>query len=293
MISYPNVKINLGLNILSKRDDGFHNIETVFIPFHRIYDRLEIILGEDYSRISSELFEKYSQPQQVVQAMSEDGKLFITIAREEGIDWNPLNDLCAKAYYLLDKDFVLPPVKIFLEKLSPIGAGLGGGSSDAAFALKMLSDLCDLNLSQEQLVSYASKLGSDCAFFIYNRPMLGQGRGEILSEIEFNNVDYGQKGGENSSYKLEIVSPKGISVSTADAYAGVSPAIPEKRIEEILVLPLKEWQTYLYNDFEKSVFKKYTELKNIKASLYLKGAIYAAMSGSGSSLFFISDATNN
>ena len=157
MITNPNVKINLGLNVLRKREDGFHDLETLFVPYHGISDTLEIIVGEDYSRTSAAVFGKYA-PEMIAQGISEDGKLMITIARSEGVDWDPLKDLTAKAYYLLSEDFTLPPVKIFLEKTSPVGAGLGGGSADAAFALNMLNELCSLGLSELQLAEYAARL---------------------------------------------------------------------------------------------------------------------------------------
>src|SRR5574344_2639198 len=179
MITNPNGKIDLGLNVLRKRADGYHDIETVFGPYFDIHDTLEIITGDDYSHTSAKLFARYSEDE-IAQAITEDGKLMITIARSEGVSWDPLMDLTAKAYMLLAEDYELPPVKIFLEKTSPVGAGLGGGSSDAAFALKMLNEMFLLGLDDQGLAGYASRLGSDCAFFIYNCPMLGQGRGEIL-----------------------------------------------------------------------------------------------------------------
>ena len=162
MITNPNVKINLGLNVLRKREDGFHDLETLFVPYFGISDTLEIIVGDDFSRTSAALFGKYA-PEMIAQGMSEDGKLMITIARAEGVDWDPLKDLTAKAYHILAEDFQLPPVKIFLEKTSPVGAGLGGGSADAAFALKMLNELCDLQLSEDQLAAYASIVVTDSA----------------------------------------------------------------------------------------------------------------------------------
>ncbi len=275
MITNPNVKINLGLNVLRKREDGFHDLETLFYPYMGISDRLEIVVGDDYSRISAELFAKYGADQ-IVQGMSEDGKLMITIARGEGIDWDPLKDLTAKAYFVLAEDFAgMPPVKVFLEKLSPVGAGLGGGSSDAAFALKMLNELCGLGLTEEQLAGYASKLGSDCAFFVYNRPMIGEGRGEILTEYPM----------DLSDYELQVLTPEGIAVSTADAYRGIKPRIPEIGLREALAKPISEWDGVLVNDFEETVFAKYPELAAIKKSLYDSGAVYASMSGSGSALF--------
>lgn len=302
MITNPNVKINLGLNILRKREDGFHDLETLFVPYLGINDTLEIITGDDYSRTSAALFAKYGdgvpasqgsvKPEGVfgvetqdvvapklVQGISEDGSLMITIARAEGVDWDPLKDLTAKAYYILAEDFKLPPVKIFLEKTSPVGAGLGGGSADAAFALKMLNELCELGLTEQQLAGYASRLGSDCAFFVYNRPMFGEGRGEILTDC---NLDLSFE-----KYELQVLTPAGIAVSTKDAYAGIKPHLPETSLREILAKPVEEWEGALVNDFEETVFAKYPELAAIKRSLYDSGAVYASMSGSGSALFAI------
>ena len=305
MITKPNVKINLGLNVLRKREDGFHDLETLFVPYFRINDTLEIIVGDDYSRTSAALFGKYGNAQTdeglpcLVQGMSEDGKLMITIARAEGVDWNPMKDLTAKAYMILAEDHDLPPVKIFLEKTSPVGAGLGGGSSDAAFALKMLDELCSLNLTEQQLAGYAARLGSDCAFFIYNRPMIGEGRGEVLAEYPLAGIDYGQNSAESdetagsnhkntiADYEVTVLTPEGIAVSTADAYKGIRPQLPEIPLKEALAKSVEEWKDCLFNDFETTVFDKYPELAAIKRSLYESGAVYASMSGSGSALFAI------
>ena len=316
MITNPNVKINLGLNVLRRREDGFHDLETLFVPYFGISDTLEIIVGDDYSRTSAALFAKYgsqvpvsqgtAKPEGVfgveteesvapklVQGISEDGKLMITIARAEGVDWDPLKDLTAKAYFILAEDFKLPPVKIFLEKTSPVGAGLGGGSADAAFALKMLDELCELGLSEEQLAGYAARLGSDCAFFIYNRPMIGEGRGEILTELDWtlpfschpDSLCHPER--SEGSFDLQVLTPEGIAVSTKDAYAGIRPHIPEVSLRDALAKPVQEWDGILVNDFEETVFAKYPELAAIKRSLYDCGAVYASMSGSGSALFAI------
>lgn len=274
MITHPNVKINLGLNVLRKREDGFHDLETLFVPYHGISDTLEIVVGDDYSRTSAAIFGKYA-PEMIAQGISEDGKLMITIARKEGVDWDPLKDLTAKAYYLLSEDHQLPPVKIFLEKTSPVGAGLGGGSADAAFALRMLNQLCGLGLSEQQLADHAARLGSDCAFFVYNRPMIGEGRGEVLTEYQM----------DLSAYDLQVLTPEGIAVSTKDAYGGIKPHYPEIPLREVLARPVEEWDGLLVNDFEETVFAKYPELAAIKRSLYDSGAVYASMSGSGSALF--------
>ena len=300
MITNPNVKINMGLNILRKREDGFHDLETLFVPYSGITDTLEIIAGDDFSRTSAALFAKYgtqlpasqgsvkpegvfgveteeSEAPKIAQGISEDGKLMITIARAEGVDWDPLKDLTAKAYNILAEDFDMPPVKIFLEKTSPVGAGLGGGSADAAFALKMLNELCSLGLSEEKLAAYAARLGSDCAFFIYNRPMIGEGRGEILSEYPLSFDDY----------DIQVITPAGIAVSTKDAYGGIRPHMPEIPLREVLAKPVEEWDGFLVNDFEETVFVKFPELAAIKRSLYDSGAVYACMSGSGSALFAV------
>ncbi len=296
MIVFPNVKINLGLNVLSRRPDGYHDIETLFVPYYGISDVLEIVAGDDYSRCSASLFAAYGNPgtedvakdgaRSIVQGMSGDGKLMITIARREGVDWNPLEDLCAKAYFLLAGDFALPPVKIFLEKRSPVGAGLGGGSSDAAFALKALNQMFSLGLDTAALASYASRLGSDCAFFIHNRPMFGSGRGEILEDYCMGEpIDFG--GDSDADFEIRVVVPENIAVSTADAYRGIVPSVPDIPLKEVLALPPEKWKGTLKNDFEATVFAKYPELERLKESLYDNGAVYAAMSGSGSALFGI------
>ncbi len=282
MALQTNVKLNFGLSVLRKREDGYHDLETLFVPCHEFGDTLEVITGDDYSRTSASLFRHLGD--ELAQGISEDGKMMITIARAEGVDWDPLKDLCAKAYFLLANDFQLPPVKIFLEKKAPVGAGLGGGSADAAFTLKALNDLCDLGLSDEKLSEYASKLGSDCAFFVWNRPMIGTGRGEILEPFDLN-LD---------GYVVKVLVPEGISVSTAEAYRGIVPRCSNDggttaptEFKAVLRRPVEEWKGLLVNDFEATVFKAHPELEAIKQSLYDSGAVYAAMSGSGSALFGI------
>ncbi len=318
MIVNTNVKLNLGLSVLRKRADGFHDIETLFVPCFDFGDTIEVITGDDYSRTSAAMFAKYGEPagsfytltdsatgkfcDQLVQGISGDGKLMITIAREEGVDWDPLKDLCAKAYSLLAQDFDLPPVKIFLEKKAPVGAGLGGGSADAAFTLKALNELCGLGLDDQTLSEYAARLGSDCAFFIFNRPMVGSGRGEILEPYEI----------DLSEYEIKVLIPEGVAVSTAEAYKGIvpreshfdklsdrpahlySPDIKPTELAKpgtisdlktVLAMPVTKWKDNLVNDFEATVFKAHPELAAIKQSLYDSGAVYASMSGSGSALF--------
>ena len=274
MITRPNVKLNLGLHVLRRRPDGYHDLETLFLPCPAYHDTLEIITGDDFSRISARLQTEYSAGQ-VAQGISPDGKLMVTLARKEGVDWNPMDDLTARAYFLLAERHKLPPMKIYLEKTSPVGAGLGGGSADAAFALRMMADLAGLDLPDEELAALAARLGSDCAFFIYNRPMLGTGRGEVLEPLD---VDL-------SGYRLEVTVPEGIAVSTADAYRGIVPRQPACPLREVLAQPVETWKDLLVNDFETTVFARHPRLAEIKQSLYEGGAVYASMSGSGSALY--------
>ena len=274
MIAYPNVKLNLGLHVLRRREDGYHDLDTLFVPYLGLHDTLEIITGDDYSRTSAHLQETYAGAQ-LAQGITPDGKLMITLARKEGVDWDPLKDLTARAYGLLAEQYKLPPMKIYLEKTSPVGAGLGGGSADAAFALRMIAELAGLALSDEALAAFAARLGSDCAFFVYNRPMLGSGRGEILEPFDI----------DLSGYRIEVTVPADIAVSTADAYRGIVPQERERPLRETLALPVEQWKGRLVNDFETTVFAKYPRLAEIKRSLYDGGAVYAAMSGSGSALF--------
>ena len=274
MIAYPNVKLNLGLHVVRRREDGYHDLETLFVPYPGLHDTLEIITGDDFSRTSARLQETYGA-EQLAQGITPDGKLMVTIARKEGVDWDPLKDLTVKAYGLLSEQYKLPPMKIYLEKTSPVGAGLGGGSADAAFALRMIAEIAGLELSDRELAGFAARLGSDCAFFIYNRPMLGTGRGEILEPFDI----------DLSGYRLDVIVPEGISVSTADAYRGIVPKVPDLPLREVLAHPVTEWKGLLVNDFETTVFEKHPRLAEIKQSLYDDGATYAAMSGSGSALF--------
>ena len=276
MITHPNVKINLGLHVLRKREDGYHDLETLFVPYHGISDTLEIVAGDDYSTTINQL---YPDRASLVQAVSEDGKLMITIFRKEGVDWDPLKDLTAKAYFILAQDFKLPPVKIVLQKTSPVGAGLGGGSADAAFALQMLSHLFGLNLPAATLAGYAARLGSDCPFFLYNTPLMGTGRGEILTPFDLDSII-------GPEYEIRVIVPEGIHVSTADAYRGIVPR-SSCPLADILRLPIDQWKDTLVNDFEATVFAKYPALEALKNDIYKKGAVYASMSGSGSALFGI------
>ncbi len=252
MIVFPNCKINLGLNITAKRPDGYHDLETLFYPVH-LKDVLEIIHADN--------------PKESLQYSSSG------IAIHDDIE----NNLCVKAYNLLKKDFpALASIKLHLHKAIPMGAGLGGGSADGAFTLKLLSDLFNLNLSTDQLIYYAIVLGSDCPFFIVNKPCYATGRGEILEEIKL----------DLSPYKIVIVNP-GIHINTAAAFSKIKPAIPAKSIKEIIQQPIATWRHELKNDFEDVVFEEYTEVSVIKNELYKTGAIYASMSGSGSTVYGI------
>ena len=249
MIAFPNAKINLGLNIVAKRPDGYHNLETVFYPIP-LSDALEIVLAKE-------------QKGNFVQTG-------ITISG------NPDENLVLKAYKLLKEKFDIPEIDIFLHKKIPFGAGLGGGSADAAYMLKLLNDFAELNLTINNLEEYAVRLGADCPFFIQNKPVFAEGIGN-----QFTAIDLSLKG-----YYILLIKPD-IHVSTQDAYANVKPQTPEKSIKEIIQMPVKKWKEYLVNDFELSVFKKYPEIDTIKNKLYEQGAIYASMSGSGSSVFGI------
>ncbi|TVP47989.1 MAG: 4-(cytidine 5'-diphospho)-2-C-methyl-D-erythritol kinase [Mongoliibacter sp.] len=245
MISFPNAKINLGLHITSKRNDGYHELETCMVPIP-LFDALEMIPTKKLAFESTGL----------------------------SIPGESKDNLILKAYQLLRKDFNdLPPIHIHLHKNIPMGAGLGGGSADAAFSLNLMNRLFDLYLDDWMLEEYAAKLGSDCAFFIQNTPKIATGRGEIL---ETTDLDLKGK-------HLYLVNPK-IHIGTREAYAGVKPKAPEINLKEVLS-DMGRWKKELINDFEVSVFPQHPEIANIKNQLYDMGAFYAAMSGSGSTVF--------
>ena len=259
MVSFPHCKINLGLNITGKRSDGYHNLETVFYPV-KWYDVLEIICTENKKADSKTLF-------------SASG----IIATE-----NENDNICLKAYAVLKNDFPdqIPLVEFYLHKTIPAGAGLGGGSADAAFTLKLLNQQFNLGLSSEQLINYAVSLGSDCPFFIINKPCFATGRGEALEII---NPDL-------SAYKFLLINPH-VHINTKESFAKLVPAAPAKSIKEIIHQPVPTWKEELRNDFEESVFEKYPEIENIKKNLYESGAVYASMSGSGSTIYGIFNKT--
>ena len=251
MITYPNAKINLGLNIVEKRPDGYHNLETVFYPIN-LQDAIEVTKLEG----------------------DEDYHLKISGVQIEG---SADNNLVVKAYRLLKKDFPnIGGIDIHMFKHIPTGAGLGGGSADAAFMIKLLNDKFKLNLSIEKMEEYAAILGADCAFFIQNKPVFASGIGNIFEPINLS-----LKG-----YYIVLVKPD-IFVSTKDAFANISPQKPQQSLKEIIRMPIETWRATMKNDFEDSVFQKFPEIAAIKDKLYDMGAIYAAMSGSGSSVFGI------
>lgn len=248
MLKFPNAKINLGLNITSKREDGYHDIESCFYPIP-LMDALEIIPSEKLS--------------------------FDTTGLK--IPGNSNDNLVLKAYKLLNADFDLTTVEIILHKNIPMGAGMGGGSADGAFMLTLLNDYFELNISTQELEQYALKLGSDCPFFIENKPKLVSGRGEIFENTKL----------DLSGYYLALVYPD-IHISTGVAYSGVKPQKPEISVNEILEnYPIEKWKGLLKNDFEKGIFEKYPQLNEIKNNLYKNGALYASMTGSGSTVFGI------
>lgn len=252
MIYFPNTKINIGLFVTEKRTDGFHNLETVFYPIG-LSDLLEVKKVEE----------------------DQGGKCYF---ENTGIavDCPAEKNLVLKAYHLLAKDFRLPAMKVHLRKIVPFGAGLGGGSSDAAFMLKALNERCALGLSDSRLREYASQLGSDCAFFICNRPAFASGKGEQLQDISLSLADY----------RIVLVKPE-CGVSTAEAYRGIVPKRPEFDLHKLETLPVEEWKWVVKNDFEATVFARYPQVGQLKEYLYRQGAVYAAMTGSGSAVFGI------
>ena len=292
MTVYPNVKLNLGLRVLGKRPDGYHELQTAFVPCYAFSDCLEIVPSSGFE---------------------------IDVFGPEYTGWDPSEDLTARAWRLLRADFGIPPVRISLEKRSPVGAGLGGGSADGAFALVALNEMFSLGLSKEALADYAAGLGSDCAFFVYNFPMFGSGRGEVLEPLRL----------PLDGYRFEVAVPEGVHVSTKEAYEGLKLSAPapseglpcqngakmtdppgEKGggsdengqnrqdtmsdslaapdLRTILTeTPIERWKDVVVNDFEASVFKKYPAIAELKEEFYRKGAVYAAMPGSGSAVFGI------
>lgn len=255
MIVYPNAKVNLGLNVVEKRKDGYHNLETVFYPIN-LQDALEVKdIDGDVPDCGYQL------------------KVMGTV-----LDGTPDDNLVVKAYKLLKSDFDLPPVSIGLYKHVPTGAGLGGGSADAAFMVKTLNQRYKLGLTDEQMEDYCTRLGADCPFFIKNQPVFATGIGNVFHPIELS-----LKG------KVLVLVKPDVFVSTKDAYAKVTVKKPELALPELLKAPIETWKDSIVNDFEPSVFSKFPEIAAIKDKLYDLGAVYASMSGSGSSVFGIFD----
>ena len=252
MVTFPNCKINLGLNITAKREDGYHDIETVFYPL-QLQDALEVIRTAINDGEPDVLFKSTGLP----------------------IEGNTQDNLCIKAYQLLKKDHPgIPPVHIHLHKAIPMGAGLGGGSADGAFTLRLLAEHFQLGLSDQQLAAYALQLGSDCPFFIYNKPCFAKGRGEKLAPVTL----------DLSAWQFLLVHP-GIHVATGWAFSQITPRQPGRTAAEIIHEPVENWRDVLVNDFEIPVIKKYPEIHSIKEKLYAQGAVYASMTGSGSTVF--------
>ena len=254
MVAFPNCKINIGLRIINKRADGFHNLETIFYPI-ALKDAIEI---NEETKETKEI--TWSQTGLNIPGTADD-------------------NLCIKAYRLIKKDLPqLPNIKMHLHKAIPMGAGMGGGSADAAFILKLLNIKFNLELSNEQLISYALQLGSDCPFFIHNKPCYATGRGELLEEFPL----------DLSAYKLLLVNPD-IHINTGWAFSNIIPSDKGNHLKDLVAMPISNWQQNIYNDFEKPVFEAAPEIAEIKAELISNGALYASMSGSGSTVFGIFD----
>jgi 4-diphosphocytidyl-2-C-methyl-D-erythritol kinase len=248
MVIFSNCKINLGLQIVSKREDGFHNLETIFYPIP-FYDVIEIIEAKEF--------------------------LFTSTGLE--IDGKSDTNLCVKAYNLLKKDFaILPNMHLHLQKNIPMGAGIGGGSANAAYTLQLINKKFDLNISKEELKTYASELGSDCSFFIENQTCFASGRGEILSPIVFHLNDY----------TILLLFP-GIHISTKNAFENIVPKNGNISLQQIIKEPIETWKNKLTNDFEQTAFSAHPILQDYKNELYNLGALYASMSGSGSTIYGI------
>ena len=253
MISFPIAKINLGLNVVEKRPDGYHNLQTVFYPVP-IKDALEVhVMGEAFPS-------------------DYDCDLKVTNITIEG---DEQRNLVVRAYQLLKQDFpTLPRIHSHLWKGIPTQAGMGGGSSDCAYMMLLLNQQFQLGLTDEQLIEYAAKLGADCAFFILSRPCYAEGIGEKLQPIDLS----------LSGYYIAVVRPD-IPVPTKEAFSRIRPHYPAQNCRETVMQPVETWRDTLINDFEESVFALHPEIGNIKQQLYDMGATYAAMSGSGSALF--------
>lgn len=249
MITFPNAKLNIGLYITEKREDGYHNLETIFIPI-KIEDGLEIIENNSHQ---SEIF---------IQGLEING--------------NTKNNLVWKAFESLNNKYAnkMRNIDIHLLKNIPMGAGMGGGSADGVFMLTLLNDYFNLKMSDEELITHAACLGSDCPFFIKNKPALGSGRGELLELIDL----------DLSNYSFQIICPN-IHIPTNIAFSNVHPKKASFDLSKINSLSINDWKLFINNDFETPIFNMYPILSTIKEHLYNQGAIYSAMSGSGSTIY--------
>ena len=283
---YPGAKINIGLYVFEKREDGFHELESIFYPVgpdnsNLEPDKLTVSVCENQNEETLFYTENYSEKVRMIEC---------------GLDYpgTPQDNICVKAYEMLDADYQLPPAVIVLEKHIPVGAGLGGGSSDGVCTLKALNELCNLNLTTEQLTSYAEKLGSDCPFFVQNEPRLITGRGEILTPLKEPACTALKNISEN--YRVGITFSPDCFVSTKKAYSIVPkrkknglgdenderPYVP---VTEAITMPVEKWRGIIVNDFEAPVFKEFPQLEKVKASLKETGAVYVSMTGSGSAIY--------
>ena len=264
MIVFPNAKINIGLNIVSKRNDGFHNIETVFYPV-RYDDILEVIEVED----DTVEVKKKTKKEIAIKPVN----FLQTGIKIPGI---PEDNICVKAYRLLEVDYELPLIDVYLQKIIPTGAGLGGGSSDGAYMLRVLNDLFNIGLKTDKFINYAQKLGSDCPFFLHNKPVYANGKGNQFDEIKL----------DLSDLFIVLITPP-IHISTVEAYTKITPSVPGYSLKDIIKQPIENWKKKIKNDFEPKTFRKFPLLNSIKKDLYTKGALYASMSGSGSTIYGI------
>ena len=268
MITFPNSKINIGLNVIEHRPDGYHNIETVFYPVN-LQDALEVNLLKRPLDVNLLKLDK----ERVTERCMETDQYAIHLLGSN-IPGNPSDNLVVKAYLRLLKDFDLPPVDIHLFKHIPSGAGLGGGSSDGAHMITLLNRRFGLRMTLSRMEEYASELGADCPFFIRNKPVLATGTGNVM-----NNINLSLKG-----WSLIIFKPE-IDITTKEAYTGIATQRPVVALHEAIQEPVEKWKNIIVNDFEKGAFAKYPQLKNIKDKMYSAGAVYASMTGSGSAIY--------
>ena len=246
MILYPNAKINIGLNVLSKRDDGFHNLSSVFYPIYNCYDIIEIIKSDSF--------------------------LFTT----SGLEMPNVKNLCVKAFEKIQSIYNISPVHIHLHKMIPIGSGLGGGSSNASFILKGLNEIFTLNLNSIELEKISSEIGSDCPFFIDNTPKIVTGKGEVMNSLDL----------DLSHFEIKLIHSK-VNVSTQEAFSNIKPKPIDSNIDKSILSSIKDWKKNIINDFEENIFKIYPELQLNKEALYKSGALFASMSGTGSTVYGI------